>query len=114
MKDFNLLVSSARGSEGEANEEIRYLLRALGDTSRSTDFAPVSGITVAKTILDPVKVISALRRILRHRPWQFRYILKVKPVEQVVPCEISTIGTALVSRDKKVEVAETFRVSIEK
>ena len=114
MRDFNLLVSSARGTEGEANEEIRYLLRELGDMSPSTDFAPVSGLTVAKTILDPVKVISGLRRILRYRPWQFRYILKVKPVEQVVPCEISAIGTAVVSRVKKVRVDETFRVLLEK
>src|SRR5438046_10412114 len=102
MKDFNLLVSSARGTEGEANEEIRYLLRELGDTSPSTDFAPVSGLTVAKTILDPVKVISALRRILRDRPWQLRYVLNVTAGEQVVPCEISAIGSAGVRRAQKV------------
>src|SRR5439155_22537250 len=109
MKDFNLLVSSARGTEGEANEEIRYLLRELGDTSPSTDFPPVSGLPVAKTILDPVKVISGLRRLLRYRPWQFRYILKVKPVAQLVPCEISAIDTAGVQRVTKVGVYETFR-----
>ena len=114
MKDFNLLVSSARGTEGEANHEIRYLLRELGDSMPSTDFSPVSGLTVAKTRLDPVRVISGLRRILRLRPWQFRYILKVKPVEQVVPCEISAIGAAVVERVKKVRTDETFRVSIEK
>src|SRR5947199_8695393 len=108
MKDFNLLVSSARGTEGEANEEIRYLLRELGDTSASTDCAPVSGLTVAKTILDPVKVISALHRILRDRPWQFRYILKVKRVEQVVTGESSAIGSAVVGRVKKVGVEAAF------
>src|SRR2546422_6228128 len=94
MKDFNLLVSSARGTEGEANEEIRYLLRELGDTSPTTDFAPVSGLTVAKTILDPVKVISGLRRILRYRPWQFRYILKVNPANKVSRAEIPPFATA--------------------
>jgi len=114
MKDFNLLLSSARGTEGEANHEIRYLLRELGDPSPATDFAPVSGLTVAKTILDPIKVISGLRRILKHRPWQFRYILKVKPVEQVVSCEITAIGEAVVNRASKVAADETFRVSVEK
>lgn len=114
MKDFNLLVSSARGTEQEANYEIEYLLRELGDASPKTDFAPVSGLTVAKTILDPVKVVTMLRRVLRYRPWQFRYILKVKPVEEVVACEISVIGTAVVSRVKKVGSDETFRVSLEK
>ena len=114
MKDFNLLVSSARGTEGEANHEIRYLLRELGDSAPTTDYSLVSGLTVAKTRLDPVKVISGFRRVLKIRPWQFRYILKVKPIEQVVPCEISAIGDAVVKHAGKVRDDETFRVSIEK
>lgn len=114
MKDFNLLLSSARGTEREANHEMLYLLRELGDASPETDFAPVSGLTVAKTSLDPLKVISGLRRVLKYRPWQFRYILKVKPVQEVVPCEISAIGAAVVNKARKVRVDETFRVSLEK
>lgn len=114
MNDFNLLLSSARGTEEEANHEIEYLLRELGDPHPTTDFAPVSGLTVAKTKLEPVKVIPGLRAVLRYRPWQFRYILKVKPVEQVVPCEISAIASAVVERIKKVKPNETFRVSLEK
>ena len=114
MKDFNLLLSSARGTENEANCEVAYILRELGDSSPKTDFAPVSGLTVAKTILDPLRVISGMRRKLKQHPWQFRYILKVKPVEQVVPCEISAISAAVVRRARKVRSDETFRVSIEK
>ena len=114
MDDFNLLVSSARGTEEEANHEIEYLLRELGDERPTTDFAPVSGLTVAKTRLDPVKVIPKLRGTLKFRPWQFRYILKIKPVQQVVPCDISAIGSAVVDRIKEVRSNETFRVSLEK
>lgn len=114
MDNFNLLVSSARGTEEEANQEMQYLLRELGDPTPTTDFVPVSGLTVARTKLDPIMVISGLRRVLKHKPWEFRYILKVKPVEQVVPCEISAIGDAVVKRIKKVRPSETFRVSLEK
>src|SRR5438876_10719337 len=114
IHDFNLLLSSARGNEREANHEIRYLLRELGDASPKTDFALVSGITVAKTSLDPVRVVSKLRQVLKYRPWQFRYILKVKPVEEVVPCDIPSIGAAVVNQAGKVGVDETFRVSLEK
>jgi tRNA acetyltransferase TAN1 len=114
MDNFNLLVSSARGTEEEANQEMQYLLRELGDPAPITDFVPISGLTVARTRLDPIKAISGLRRILKQRPWQFRYILKVKPVEQVVPCEISAIRDAVVDRIKKVRADETFRVSLEK
>ena len=114
INDFNLIISSARGNETEANYEIRYLLGELGDKSATTDYAPVSGLTVAKTSLDPVMAVPKLRPVLRCRPWQFRYILKVKPVEEVVPCDILSIGTAVVNRAKKVGTDETFRVSVEK
>src|SRR2546428_8535426 len=114
IHDFNLLLSSARGNEREANYEIRYLLRELGDASPKTDFALVSGLTVAKTSLDPVRVVSKLRQVLKYRPWQFRYILKVKPVEEVVPCDIPSIGAAVVNRAGTVGVDETVRVSLEK
>ena len=114
IHDFNLLLSSARGNEREANHEIRYLLRELGDASPQTDFALVSGLTVAKTSLDPVMVVSKLWPVLKYRPWQFRYILKVKPVEEVVPCDIPSIGAAVVNRARQVGVDETFRVSLEK
>src|SRR5438309_11707910 len=78
IHDFNLLLSSARGNEREAYHEICYLLKELGDASPKTDFAFVSGLTVAKTSLDPVKVVSRLRPFLKFRVWQFRYILTVK------------------------------------
>ncbi len=87
LNDFNLLVSSARGNEREANSELWYLVGELGDRSVKTDYTPVSGLTVAKTELNPVRVVADLRSILKERPWEFRYILKVKPVKKVVPCE---------------------------
>ncbi len=112
--DFNLLVSSARGNEREANSELWYLVAELGDRSAETSYTPVSGLTVAKTSLDPIKVIQKLRSILKERPWEFRYVLKVKPVQKVVPSEIEAIGNAVSEKSGAIRDGETFRVSIEK
>ena len=114
LDDFNLLVSSARGNEREANSELVYLIGELGDRSAETSYTPVSGLTVAKTSLDPLKVIQNLRSILREKPWEFRYVLKIKPVQKVVPCEIEAIGKAVSERSVAIRDSETFRVSIEK
>jgi len=114
LDDFNLLVSSARGNEQEANSELLYLIGELGDRSAETSYTPVSGLTVAKTSLDPLKVIQNLRLILKEKPWEFRYVLKVKPVQKVVPCEIEAIGKAVSERSREIRDGETFRVSIEK
>lgn len=114
LNDFNLLVSSARGNEHEANSELWYLMAELGDPRTETSYTPVSGLTVARTRLDPLKVVLKLRRTLRERPWEFRYVLKVKPVQKVVPTEIEAIGNAASERSEAIRDGETFRVSVEK
>jgi tRNA acetyltransferase TAN1 len=114
LEDFNLLISSSRGEEGDANSELRYLLRELGDKNARTNYTPVSGLTVAKTGLEPVSVIRNMRSLLRASPWKFRYVLKVKPVRNVVPCSIEEITSAVVKQLAMVEEGETFRVSVEK
>jgi tRNA acetyltransferase TAN1 len=114
LSDFNLLVSSARGNEQEANSELRYLIAELGDRSAETSYTPVSGLTVAKTSLDPLKVVRNLRSTLKEKPWQFRYVLKVKPVQRVVATEIEAIGNAVSEKSGAIRDGETFRVSIEK
>ncbi len=114
LDDFNLLVSSARGDEREANSELWYLVGELGDRSVKTDYTPVSGLTVAKTELNPVRVVAGLRSILKERPWEFRYILKVKPVKKVVPCEIEHIAAAAAEQASTIAEGETFRISLEK
>ncbi len=114
ISDFDLLLSSARGNESEANHEARYLLGELGDKSASTDFTIVSGLTVATTSLEPISTIPRLRSILRERPWEFRYLLKVKPISRVVPCDLQSIQAAAKSMIGEIRANETFRVSLEK
>jgi tRNA acetyltransferase TAN1 len=114
LDSFNLLVSSARGEERDANSELRYLLGELGDLTAQTDFTPVSGLTVAKTELDPIVLIGRLRSTLNTRPWEFRYVLKVKPIMKVVQSSIEDITQAAVLQSKVIGENETYRVSVEK
>src|SRR5215471_8599032 len=95
LTDFNLLVSSSRGEEQDANSELQYLLTEIGDKHAITNHTIVSGLTVAKTDLDPTHVIENLRQLLKVSPWKFRYVLKVKPVRRVVPCTIDQIVGAV-------------------
>src|SRR5262252_8327819 len=114
LTDFNLLISSSRGEEQDANSELQYLLTEIGDKDATTNYTLVSGLTVARTVLEPTLVIENLRRLLRSSPWKFRYVLKVKPVRRVVPCSIDSIIGALVGQLDEIREGETFRVSLEK
>jgi len=114
MEDFNLLISTFKGNENNACSEIWFLLGELGDREALVDKTEVAGLVVAKTRLDPFKIIEGLREILRERPWEFRYVLKVIPIEVVVRTRIDEIKRAAASLHHKVQENETFRVTIEK
>ena len=114
MEDFNLLISTSKGNENNACSEIWFLLGELGDREALVDKTEVAGLIVAKTKLDPFKVIEGLRGILGERPWEFRYVLKVVPIEVVVRTKMDEIRRAAASLHHKIQENETFRVTVEK
>jgi len=114
MEDFNLLISTSRGNENNACSEIWFLLGELGDKEALVDKTEISGLIVAKTNLDPFKAVEGLRDLLRERPWEFRYVLKVLPIEIVVKTKIEEIKGATAKLHHKILENETFRVTVEK
>ncbi|MFQ6094897.1 MAG: THUMP domain-containing protein [Candidatus Bathyarchaeia archaeon] len=114
LRDFNLLISTSRGNEGNACSEAWFLLGEIGDREALVEKTNVVGLIVAKTILDPFKVIEDLRRILKERPEEFRYILRVIPVELVTHTNPDEIKKAVAKLSSKILEGETFRVTVEK
>ena len=114
LKDFNLLATTYRRDESHARAELRYLLEQVGDKAAVVDRTGVSGLIVAKTALDPYSVIRKFREILQERPYEFRYMLRVIPIEKVVHTALEQIQEAVKELSPKVAEGETFRVNVEK
>lgn len=114
IRDFNLLVTTSRGNEDEACSELWYLLRQVGDPASAIEKTGVSGLIAAKTVLNPFKVIEEFRQILRERPYEFRYVLRVIPIEKVVHTNLKEIQRASSEFGEKIGENETFRVTVEK
>lgn len=114
MEDFNLLISTSRGNENNACSEIWFLLGELGDREAIVDKTEIAGLVVAKTNLDPFKAIEGLRKLLKERPQEFRYVLKVVPIEIVVKTRIEEIKKAVERLNHKILENEAFRVTVEK
>ncbi|MBS7649057.1 THUMP domain-containing protein, partial [Candidatus Bathyarchaeota archaeon] len=55
-----------------------------------------------------------LRKILKERPSEFRYVLRVVPIEVVVKTRIEEIKRAAASLHNKILENERFRVTVEK
>jgi len=114
VKDFNLLVTTARGNEEDACSEIWYLLGEIGDSAVKVDKTGITGLIAAKTAFNPFEVIEKFRVILKERPYEFRYALRVIPVEKVVRTDVGEIQRAVTELGSKIKEGETFRVTVEK
>ena len=95
--------------------EILYLLKEpLGDQAAEASKTGVRGLIAAKTALNPCDVIEKFKAILHERPYEFRYALRILPVEKVVETDLEIIGFAAAELAMEIGVAESFRITVEK
>jgi tRNA acetyltransferase TAN1 len=114
LRDFNLLATTARGNEEDGCSEIWYLLRELGDSTVKVEKTGITGLIAGKTTLSPFDVVEKLRVVLKDRPYEFRYTLRLIPIEKVVRTDLSEIQHAVNVLASKISENETFRITVEK
>jgi tRNA acetyltransferase TAN1 len=114
IREFNLLATSEIWSESEACSELWMLLRAVGDETPVVDRSLIRGLIAAKTNLNPVEAVGRLRSELRENPNGFRALLRVMPVEVIVPTDLGGIVDASHELAAKIVENESFRVTLEK
>jgi tRNA acetyltransferase TAN1 len=91
-----------------------YLLGEVGDRGSTIETTSVIGLVVARTKLDPVKAIRDLRALLKERPWEFKYTLKLVPVQKVVEAQMQEIEQAAAAIAGGIAEQEKFRITVEK
>jgi tRNA acetyltransferase TAN1 len=111
-KDFNLLVSCIRNRERNAVLEVEDLIgTAIGDASLEVGLIGMRSLLVAKTSIEPRKVIGRLREIAITDPWRFQYTLKYIPIDMVVPTQLDSIVEASKRLIPSILENQTFRVT---
>jgi len=113
-RDFNLLATTTRGSEADACVELKYILVELGDEEAVAEETSIKGVITAKTSMNPFEAIRKLREFLREKPWEFRYLIRVIPIERVVRTDLGEIERAAAELAHKIGENESFRVTLEK
>ncbi len=114
LTEFNLVISTSRGNERNTCSEMWYLLGEVGDRGSNIETTSVIGLVVAKTKMDPIQTVHGLRQLYKERPWEFKYTLKIVPIQQVVPAQLTEIEDAAVTIAKGIAAKEKFRVTVEK
>jgi tRNA acetyltransferase TAN1 len=115
INGFNLIATTSRGNERPMINEILYLLKEeVGDSEAQAAKTKIRGLIVAKTTHDPLTVIEKFHSLLKERPYEFRYALRILPIDQFVPTDLAKIKEATAELAKKISENETFRVTVEK
>jgi tRNA acetyltransferase TAN1 len=115
IDDFNLLATTMRGNERPMCNELLYMLKEeLGDVQSQTAKTKIRGLIVGKTSLDPVEVVGKFRNILTERPYEFRYALRIVPIQIVVLTDLSEIKKSAQELASKIGENQSFRVTVEK
>ena len=115
IDDFNLLATTMRGNERAMCNELLYILKEeLGDVQAQTAKTKIRGLIVGKTSLDPVEVVGKFRNILTERPYEFRYALRIVPIQIVVQTDLSEIKKSAQEMASKIGENQSFRVTVEK
>lgn len=114
LRDFNLLATASRGFERNACSELWYLLGETGDSTPKIDKTGVAGLVAAKTVFNPIDVIGKLRKILLARPYEFRYTLRIIPIEKIIRTDLGEIQRLATELSSEIGEDETFRVTVEK
>src|SRR3712207_4993676 len=104
---------SYRFREEDAQDEILELLDKFGDQAAESEIIEIKGMILVQSSLDPIAVIDNLKQLVASEPWQVRYVLRVLPVQVVVPTRLDTIKQGARNLVKKMG-NDTFRVTVEK
>jgi tRNA acetyltransferase TAN1 len=94
--------------------EMVYLLKEVGDAEAKADKTGIRGVIVAKTSLEPVEAMEKFRGVLQEKPYEFRYALRILPIQRVVHTDLEDIKKSASEFAAQLQGNETFRVTVEK
>jgi tRNA acetyltransferase TAN1 len=113
--NFNLIASTYRHREFDAQSELKSVLISLGDCEPTSQITNLSGVLTAQTNLDPFHVVRRVKELIHEEPWSIRFILRLIPIEiAFVGADIDSIREAVKRLSPKMQSSDTFRITVEK
>jgi tRNA acetyltransferase TAN1 len=82
--DFNLIVSTYRHREDDAQNELHDILEMFGDPKPGSDITDLVGILIGHTELEPFEVVKRIKELVRDEPW---ILLKKLRIDSLQRCK---------------------------
>lgn len=97
MKNFNLMISTGRNFEDQAEYELWFNLLSLGDDSPIIFRSGNQGLVLAKTAINPKVLIQHFREILQTKDRNYvQFIQKITPIDVVVPSNLDSLKEGVI------------------
>ncbi|MHA1301427.1 MAG: THUMP domain-containing protein [Candidatus Helarchaeota archaeon] len=114
IKNINFLVSCPRLKERDACAEVFYFFSFIGDNEVKCQRSKFPGLLYVKSNLDVFTGIEKLRDLALDDPYSFRFILKIRPIQKIVPTDIENMSNWVKNNLDLISSSETFKIIIEK
>jgi tRNA acetyltransferase TAN1 len=111
---FNLIATSGRGMEFDAKLELERLLLEIGDEEAEVWESGIGGLILGRTNLGPKEAVAGLRTLVDDRPFDFRLLRRVIPLEVHIETDLEKIERECTKLSERIQEEESFRVTVEK
>jgi tRNA acetyltransferase TAN1 len=114
MYDFNLLVSCSWSLWREAMDEVKRVLKELGDENPLVTRTLARGILGVRTSLDSRFVVRGVREMFKKDPWSVQYTLKLNPIDAWTTSNMDSIRDGVSGINDGILKGEKWRMTVEK
>ena len=115
MNNINLMVSTSRYNEINAEAELWFSLLICGDKYPIISTLEFPGLVAALSNLDAKEIIKKLKEILSVDASFFKYILKIFPIDFTCEPDISIISQIVKENFKNyINEGDSFRITLKR
>lgn len=111
---MNLIITCARHLEIETQDEIKAILKELGDEAPGITITDMPGILTVTTQAKPLEVVEKMREKIIEEPWSIRYSLRIIPIQGVTTTSIDKITAEASKLMGVIKPQDSYRITIEK
>ncbi|MGD1835689.1 MAG: THUMP domain-containing protein [Nitrososphaeraceae archaeon] len=112
---FNFIATTYRYKESEAMKEIKMLMNDDINIITDIKISEISGIILGNININPIDIVRKFKNIVTEEPWQFRYILRMIPIEITIKTDLLDITNNAVKKAlEKIQDNESYKITVEK
>jgi len=113
-KKFNLIITCPRNREKYAIKEFESIMYLIGCTEFEIWKSGISGLLLSNVQSNPHNIVKNFRELLRERPWEFKNIKRVIPIDILVDSNYEDISIGVEKIWPSIPVDSTFKILVKK